>query len=178
MSGIGDIPMPPGFRYRETAALGRPQHSGDDPFRLRHPQMDIGKRAKIFAPYDALKGFSDAVAAKNELYEPRRELSGTEIRELDRRLNILCRLTAGRRRTEERRVPVTVTFFVPCADADHEAFGTRGQYRTLRGSCRGVDLTGQSLSVEDTKISFRDLLRIESDAGIFAPPSQTENTSV
>ena len=42
---------------------GRPRHGAGDEFRLRHPAMDVGHRAKIFAPFDALAGFRDAIAA-------------------------------------------------------------------------------------------------------------------
>ena len=40
----------------------------------RHP-MDVGRRAKQFAPFAALKGFEDAVREKEIIYEPRRILS-------------------------------------------------------------------------------------------------------
>ena len=43
--------------------------SRNDSFRLRHPSMDPGKRAKIFAPFDALAGFSDALAAVDAAQE-------------------------------------------------------------------------------------------------------------
>lgn len=55
------ISMPPGFRYREIYAHGKPDHPGTDPFRAKHPGMDVGKRAKIFAPFDALRGFGEAL---------------------------------------------------------------------------------------------------------------------
>jgi len=66
MSRIGDIPMPADFRYRNILLRGRPKHEKTDSFRLRHPSMDIGKRAKIFAPFDALKGFDEAIASAAE----------------------------------------------------------------------------------------------------------------
>ncbi|MBO4887469.1 MAG: hypothetical protein J5589_04050 [Firmicutes bacterium] len=73
MKRIGLMEMPALFRYREVAMKGKPKHDRFDSFSIRHPQMDVGKRAKIFAPFDALKGFDDAVsaaAAENErLYE-------------------------------------------------------------------------------------------------------------
>ena len=75
MATIGDFPMPEDFRYKDVYLKGKPQHSKTDPFRLRHPSMDVRKRAKIFAPFDALKGFSEAVAAKDVLYEERITLS-------------------------------------------------------------------------------------------------------
>ena len=56
-------PLPEHFKYRDAYLRGRPQHQKTDPFRIRHPLMDIGKRAKIFAPFDALRGFSAALMA-------------------------------------------------------------------------------------------------------------------
>ncbi len=58
---IGDMPMPPGFRYREIFFKGKPRHTKMDAFYIRHPHMDLGKRAKLFAPFDALRGFSTAL---------------------------------------------------------------------------------------------------------------------
>ena len=56
---LGELPMPPGFPYRDTFLKGKPRHDRCDPFRARHPEMEHGRRAKIFAPFDALRGFSD-----------------------------------------------------------------------------------------------------------------------
>ena len=64
MARIGELSMPEDFPYRDVFLEGRPRHEKTDPFRIRHPQMDVGKRAKIFAPFDALRGFSDALADK------------------------------------------------------------------------------------------------------------------
>lgn len=58
---LGHMEMPPDFPYREVLQKGKPRHDRLDPFRIRHPQMDPGRRAKIFAPFDALKGFSDVI---------------------------------------------------------------------------------------------------------------------
>ncbi len=43
--------------FEKLMAAGRPEHDGDA-FSLRHPRMDRAKRAKIFQPFDALRGFS------------------------------------------------------------------------------------------------------------------------
>ncbi len=69
MAELGYLPMPDGFRYREIFARGKPRHTKSDSFLLRHPSMDPGKRAKIFAPFDALAGFSDAIAAVDTPYQ-------------------------------------------------------------------------------------------------------------
>ncbi len=65
MRKAGKKAMPADFRYREVFLKGKPQHDRFDPFRIRHPSMDRGRRAKIFAPFDALRGFREAIAAKD-----------------------------------------------------------------------------------------------------------------
>ena len=51
------------FRYQQAFDRGRPRHRDGDAFSQRHPAMDLGRRAKIFAPFDALRGFSAAIIA-------------------------------------------------------------------------------------------------------------------
>ena len=62
MCQIGQMAMPAGFQYEAAFLKGRPLHLWPDNFFARHPRMDLGRRAKIFAPFDALKGFHDALA--------------------------------------------------------------------------------------------------------------------
>lgn len=50
--------IPPGFKYREAFLRGRPAHTSRDSFLARHPRMETDHRAKLFAPFDALRGFS------------------------------------------------------------------------------------------------------------------------
>ena len=59
---IGCMEMPADFRHAELFRLGRPHHEKFDDFWLRHPFMDPAHRAKIFAPFDALEGFSEELA--------------------------------------------------------------------------------------------------------------------
>ncbi len=54
------------FRYRATAKKGRPLHEKTDSFYAKHPPMELSRRAKIFSPFDALKGFSDELAKAAE----------------------------------------------------------------------------------------------------------------
>ncbi len=159
MSDPGKIP--PDFKYKEVLKRGKPRHTGSDPFRIRHPNMEVGKRAKIFAPYDALKGFSSAVAAKNVLYENRRELNEQEQAELDCALRELRRLTANGRLARKNNVKITVNYYVPCTDANHEAYGIRGQYITLAGVCRNVDPdVTRTVLVGEKRIPIGDIYRI------------------
>lgn len=167
MFSIGDIPMPAGFRYKDIAARGRPEHTKMDAFRLRHPSMDVRRRAKIFAPFDALKGFSSAISAKNELYVNKKDLSEEDQAELNRRLTILREMTPNTRLARENAVPVTVTCYYPCTDANSEAFSVRGQYRTVTGICMKVDPHDKRVLVGTTWIDFKDICRIQGPAGLF-----------
>ena len=64
MDAKTNAPLPENFRYREAYLKGRPGHDRYDEFSVRHPRMDVGRRAKIFAPFDALRGFSAAILEK------------------------------------------------------------------------------------------------------------------
>ena len=70
--------LPIGFKYTAAYLAGRPQHSRFDDFSRKHPQMDRRKRAKIFAPFDALDGYGDAVRSKNVIYTNKAELDESE----------------------------------------------------------------------------------------------------
>ena len=58
--------IPADFPYREVYLKGKPKHDRFDPCRIRHPAMDLVHRAKIFSPFDALRGFQEALAAAGE----------------------------------------------------------------------------------------------------------------
>ncbi len=167
MAAIGVMPMPADFRYRKVFLKGKPGHGGNDPFLIRHPRMDRGHRAKIFSPFDALKGFGEAVSSKDVLYWDRVVPGQEKSEEISRRLQVLRRLTRNSRMARENRVQVSVTWYEPCSDENSEAYGTRGLYRTVTGICRNVDS-------EVTKTILVDDLRIPLDAvcGIEVPGLQ------
>ena len=131
--------------------------------------MSIGHRAKIFSPFDALKGFNEAVSSKNVLYEDRRDLGPEDREEIDRRLNILHNLTWNMRMAKANHVQVSVTYYVPCSDVNSEAYGLQGQYQTITGICWKVDPeVFRTIQVDRKTISFEDILRIENANGIFS----------
>ena len=168
MSAIGTMAMPAGFRYRDVFLKGKPRHDRYDAFRIRHPQMDVGKRAKLFAPFDALRGFDFAIMCKNELYVDKAVLCPEDAEELSRRLTILHNLTYNSRMARENHVKVTVTYYIPCNDKENEAYGYRGQYQQLTGICRNVDAeVTQTIRIDDRRIRFSDIRCIEADTDIF-----------
>lgn len=129
--------------------------------------MDLGHRAKIFAPFAALKGFSESIAAKDVVYRDRIELSEDDRKELDKKLRILKGLTFNSRMARQNHVKVTVVYYVPCADENHDAFEFRGSYREISGICQGVDTVLETIRVDRTSINFDDILRLENMDGIF-----------
>ena len=168
MNAIGVMPMPINFAYRDVFLKGKPRHDRLDPFRIRHPMMDTGHRAKIFSPFDALKGFNEAVAAKDIMYENKIEMSPEDEEELSRRLTILHNLTFNSRMARANRVQVSVTYYEPCSDVNHDAYGVRGQYKTITGICWNVDTeVGHTIMVGNAKLPLEDVLKIESSGDIF-----------
>ena len=90
-----DVPLD--FPYLSAFLQGPPHYDRYDEFLLRHPHMEPGKRAKIFAPFDALDGYSDAVRSKNVEYVEQIDLNEVGLAEetraeLARRLEILHNL--------------------------------------------------------------------------------------
>ena len=149
------------FKYRDVILKGKPRHSTDDPFSVRHPKMDLSRRAKLFAPFDALRGFSAAVIAKDERYEAKKEMDVEILEDLNQKISLLCELTATKKLALENNVRVSVTYFEPCSDTNSEAFETDGKYLTLTGTCMHVDPDiSQTILIDETLISFADIIQI------------------
>ena len=157
---IGYMPMPQSFKYKERFLHGRPRHEKFDSFWCKHPPMDTVHRAKIFAPFDALAGFDEAVNSKLVQYCERKRLSESEKAELDKTISSLHSLTYNSRVARQNCPQVTVKYFVPCSDIHSEWYGKGGQYETLTGTCWNVDEVFRTLTVEEQDISFDDVLSI------------------
>lgn len=171
------LTVPIDFPYLSTIFQGPPRHDRDE-FSFKHPRMDRGKRAKIFAPFDALDGYGDAVKSKDVEYVERADLhedglAEDDREELARRLEILRNLTLTGRLARRNRVVVTVTYFVPCEDENSFSFGIRGLYRTVTGVCRRVDPVGQTITVGGSVLLLDSVAGIESADGAFEEEAQS-----
>ena len=169
---LGYMPMPANFRYREVALRGRPQHKGWDAFSIKHPPMPASRWAKIFSPFDALKGFSEAVSSKEVQYVSRIELDADAEAELSRRLEILHNLAWNGRMARVNHVIVSVKYFVPCQDVNSFAFGNAGLYETVTGMVLRVDTeVGKEITIQTETIKkvigFDDILEITSKTDVF-----------
>ena len=148
-------------RYRSALSLGRPKHGRCDDFSLKHPKMLLSQRAKIFSPFAALKGFEEAIDEKVQVYVEKRELNDEEQEALESALSRLHDLTRNLRTAKENRVTAAVTFFVPCADENHEAYGRGGSYEHYTGTVWKVDpVLTKSLLIGDRTIEFSELAEI------------------
>ena len=145
--------------YEDILGLSRPEHE-DDAFSRKHPHMTRLNRAKIFAPYAALKGYEECVAARNVRYVPRHILDSDEEYALNRRIGWLWERCRNGRLARRNHVVVSVEVFVPCADPQSEAYGREGQYQVVTGVVRRVDVPRQCLVVGEQTIAFRDIWEI------------------
>ena len=155
---VGDMPMPLDFKHAAVLRRGRPRHGSPgklatyDLFYIKHPPMACSRRAKLFAPFDALAGFSQCIKAKQELYCERRKLTEGEREALDARAAELHRLTMNSKMARENAVSVSITYFEPCSDVHSESYtkeGRFGQYKTVTGIVCKVDAINQKIILWD-----------------------------
>ena len=162
---VGSMAMPANYRYQNVVARGRPQHDKWDDFRIKHPPMARNQRAKIFNPFDALRGFQEALEEKEVRYELKRELDEGEKEELNRKLIILRNLTLNQKIARANQPIVCVRYYVPCKDVNNFAYGFRGQYQTIVGICWSVNAS--FIKVEDKEIPFSEIVTLEASDQIF-----------
>jgi len=159
---VGVIKVPLDFEYTDTLQCGKPQHKKFDNFYKKHPFMSIAKRAKIFAPFSALKGFDGAISDKEIQYQPKITLDENVLNSIRETLSDLQSLTQNSRIARANSVRISVTYFVPCKDKNHESYGYYGQYVTVNGICTKLDdIITRTLTVGEIVIPLDDIYRIE-----------------
>ena len=153
------------FRYASVIRKGKPIHSKFDDFSVRHPAMPLEKRAKIFSPFDALKGFNEAIASKEVHYAEKQPLNEEDTRQLDLTLNLLHQLTLNGKIARSNHVQVTITYFVACQDKENAAYRSKGIYETVSGTVLSVDNISRTVRLESgtvlTDIPMDDIQTIE-----------------
>ena len=103
-----------------------------------HPKMDRENRAKQFMPFDALKGFREALEEKERIVVPKRELSEEQKEELDFNL-----------RQIQKMAIITVEYF-------HD-----GEYVQITGVVSRIDETSKVLKIVNTKIALEDIVDLQ-----------------
>ena len=161
MDNPKNITIPKGFRYSEVLRGGKPVHEKFDSFSVKHPSMPLEKRAKIFSPFDALKGFDEAISSKNVIYEDRKTLSEEDMQILDQKLCMLRQLTINSKSARVNRIPVEITYFRLSKDPDIQE--EKGSYLTDSGILMKVDDFSRMLILSDDKrIPIDDIISISS----------------
>ena len=142
--------------YADLADACRPVHL-HDAFSLRHPAMPSEKRAKLFQPYDALDGYSDAIRRKRRQYEPRRVHTPESEEKLGKQLAKLARLCPDSRTAFRVQAVLTVCYFVPNDLPDSDDRRGQGDYVTLTGVLRSISPSDEILLLGDTPVPFREI---------------------
>ncbi len=145
-------------RYAALLQQQRPVHSLDA-FSFRHPAMPRANRAKIFAPFAALKGFEEAIESREPVRVPRRLLSEEEQEALSLRLQALFQLCPDSRAVRENAVTVTVCWFVSDTVPDDPDTET-GEYRTRTGPLQRLDPERRCMTVGGVRVPFADIFEL------------------
>ncbi len=97
-------------------------------------KMDREIRAKQFMPFDALKGFREAVAEKERIIVPKRDLSEEQKEELERKIRLI-----------QKKDIITVEYF------------QNREYMQVTGMVTRIDDAGRTLEIVNTRIAFNDI---------------------
>lgn len=149
-------------KYPHAFHAERPEHRFPDEFSIRHPKMPLGQRAKLFSPFAALRGFEEAIDSKLESYVCKSELSEEDQEKLNSVMVELAALVKNGRQVRCHPVTVTVRYYIPCSDENHEAYGKGGRYETLTGTVLNIDpVIQKAIRVNENVIEFSDILEIK-----------------
>ena len=114
---------------------------------VRSP-MPRTRRAKVFQPFDALVGLREAIAAKERITEPKRELTEDSIAEINKTLMEL-----------QKGQIITVVYY-----GDYEQ-----NYLQLTGPVTKVDPYWSSLQIGNTILNFPEIYQIATEPVTDAP---------
>ena len=104
--------------------------------------MPASRRAKHFMPFDALRGLKEAIADKEKISTPKKELAEDMIREIN---SILVDLRKGQN--------VTVVYYN----------GYEEEYLQLTGEVEKVDAYWKLLQIGNVAIDFEEISEIYTD---------------
>ena len=96
------------------------------------------ERAKQFLPFDALKGFKEALKEKENEYVEKIELAQEQIEEISDKLKII-----------ETNTEVEIVHYF------------NRQYFKTKGIVKKIDIIKKQITIDETKINFIDIFKIE-----------------
>ncbi len=136
-------------KYNDIINMTYPLVSSD---KIKHPKMRVEDRAKIFMPFAALKGYEEAIAAKERVVVPRIELSEEAKEYLDIQLGrIEQQLSTG------YHPIITVVYFQKSKQQSEDC----GEYIQLTGMVAKIDHSSHMLQIIEKRLHFEDIYKIE-----------------
>lgn len=136
-------------KYDDIIQMEYPLKNADT---RKHPRMSLENRAKIFMPFAALRGYEEAIAAKQKIVVPRMELSEESREYLDEKLKeIEAQLAAGRH-------PVTAIVYF---EKDGNSAEGDGEYIQFTGMVAKLDRNLRILQLVERRFPLEDIFSIE-----------------
>ncbi len=127
----------------------------------RKNRMARENRAKIFAPFAALKGYGKAIAERQKITVAKAELAEDTKEELDLKIQILL----DRLWNDDHPV-VTLVYFNSRENShtENEKCGEQeGQYIKVTGMLTKIDIPRLTIQIVNQTLSLGDIYSIESD---------------
>ena len=118
-----------------------------------YPPMNIPDRAKIFAPFAALKGYEEAILAKQKVVVPRIKLSEETRYLLDQKMHLVLELLK-----RQQHPILTIIYFARTGAGQDE-----GEYIRFTGMVGKIDETSKILHIVDLKIPLYDIYNMEGE---------------
>jgi hypothetical protein len=138
-------------KYDDIIHMEYPLKSSD---RIKHPRMTIENRAKIFAPFAALKGYEEAIAAKQKIVVARIELSEESKEFLDLQLGKMEQLLS-----KGQHPIITVVYF----QKDKDSLDDKGEYIRFTGMVSKLDLTSRIIQIVEKRLPLDEIYKIEGE---------------
>ena len=104
----------------------------------KRTKMNLEQRAKIFLPFNGLRGYYDLILKVDKIKEPKRELSEDELNELSIIYNKL-----------KKRMVVEITYYL------------EDGYTKIYGMISRISAEKRTITIIKTEISFEDILKIK-----------------
>lgn len=128
-------------RYDDIINRPRPE--------TKHPHMNTADRAKIFSPFAALKGHTEAIQRKEIHRTNRIDLSDEMASALNEKLALL-----------EKGQSITVTYFFSDPGPDGSGGFAEGLYLTYSGIVQKIDIPFRTIKIDDYEINLNDIVDI------------------
>jgi hypothetical protein len=139
-------------KYDDIINIEYPMKNSDI---IKHPRMSIQDRAKIFAPFAALKGYEEEIAAKQKIVVPRIELSEESKECLDLKLGKIKQLL-----TKGQHPIITVVYFRKDKVMSNEE---GGEYIQFTGMVAKFDQTSHMLQIVEKRVNLDGIYGIEGE---------------